>query len=278
MQPRKKFSVFVLLTGLICLLAVYIHWHRQGQTGKIDAAVISVTGALQTHFFYVAQGGRTIFENYFFLVNTKKRNEELESQVRLLHSELTSAGELELENKRFKEMLEFRNKIEQKLLAARVVAHDSSSDYFGIRVDRGSRDGVHAGMGVISPHGVIGRVLRVTDQYSDVLTLVDPTSNIDAIIQRSRARGIVSGQAKQLICKLKYIDRLEDIAVNDVVVSSSFGSIFPPGLLIGQVTAVIPNPNGILQTIAVKSAVDIYRLEEVFIVFPPAKSETVIKQ
>jgi len=156
-----------------------------------------------------------------------------------------------------------------------VIAHDVSSDYFLIRIDRGERDGVTVGLGVISTAGLVGRVQRVTPSYSDVLTLIDPTSNIDAIIQRSRARGIISGQAKQLSCRLKYVDRLEDVAVNDTVVASGFGAIFPKGLLLGYVTAVSPNNNGILQTITVKSAVDIYRLEEVFLVFPstePAKT------
>ena len=83
----------------------------------------------------------------------------------------------------------------------------------------------------------------------------------------------MTGQAKQLTCRMKYLDRLEDVAVNDVVVSSGFGNIFPKGLLVGYVTSVVPSPNGILQNVTVKSAVDIYRLEEVFIVFPPAESE-----
>jgi rod shape-determining protein MreC len=129
------------------------------------------------------------------------------------------------------------------------------------------------GLGVISPSGVVGRVHRVTKRYADVLTLIDPTSNIDAIIQRSRARGIISGQSKQMTCRMKYVDRLEDVAINDAVLSSDFGNIFPKGLLIGYVSAVVPSQNGILQTVTVKSAVDIYRLEEVFVVFPPDEPE-----
>jgi rod shape-determining protein MreC len=72
---------------------------------------------------------------------------------------------------------------------------------------------------------------------------------------------------------MKYVDRLEDVAINDAVLSSDFGHIFPKGLLIGYVSAVVPSQNGILQTVTVKSAVDIYRLEEVFVVFPPDEPE-----
>jgi rod shape-determining protein MreC len=273
MPNQRKYAFFALVTLCVCVLALYIHRHRQGQTGKIDNALISVAGGVQKTFFYFTQGTRQILDHYLFLVNAQKQNDELRKELDLLRTKLTQLQEVELENARLRDALEFRSRAEQPLLAAHVVAHDVSADYFGVRVDKGAKQGVRVGMGVISPSGLVGRVLRVAPNYSDVLTLVDPTSNIDGIIQRSRARGIISGQAKQLTCRMKYLDRLEDVAVNDVVVSSGFGNIFPKGLLVGYVTSVVPSPNGILQNVTVKSAVDIYRLEEVFIVFPPAEPE-----
>lgn len=273
MPNQRKYAFFALFTVCVCVLALYIHRHRQGQTGKIDNLLITAAGGLQKNLFYFGHGARSIVDHYVWLVNTKKQNEELEKEVAFLRTKVAALQEVELENARLRQALQFRDTIDQKLLPAHVVAHDVSNDYFVIRIDKGERDGVFAGMGVISPNGLVGRVQRVTAHYSDVLTLVDPTSNVDAIIQRSRARGIISGQSKQLTCKMKYVDRLEDVAVNDTVVSSGFGAIFPKGLLVGYVTAVIPNANGILQTVTVKSGVDIYRLEEVFIVFPSAEPE-----
>lgn len=275
MNQQRKYAFFALLTLSICALALYVHRHRQGKTGFIDNVIISLTGYFQKQSIYFVRGAQSFVEHYLVLVNTKKENEDLRKEVAYLRTKLAALQEVETENSRLRESLRFSTQVEQPLLAAHVIAHDVSSDYFGIRVDRGKADGVIAGMGVISPAGLVGRILRVTHSYSDVLTLVDPTSNIDAVVQRTRARGIVSGQAKQVSCKLKYIDRLEDVAVNDTVVSSGFGSIFPKGLLVGYVTAVVPNPSGVLQKVTVKSAVDIYRLEEVFIVFPPAESEKV---
>ena len=273
MPNQRKYAFFALVTLCVCVLALYIHRHRQGQTGKIDNFLISVAGNLQKTFFYFTQGTRSILDHYLFLVNAQKQNDEFRKEMDLLRTKLTQLQEVELENARLRESLQFRARAEQPLLAAHVVAHDVSTDYFGVRVDKGAKQGVRVGMGVISPSGLVGRVLRVAPNYSDVLTLVDPTSNIDGIIQRSRARGIISGQSKQLTCKMKYLDRLEDVAVNDTIVSSGFGDIFPKGLLVGYVTSVVPSPNGILQNVTVKSAVDIYRLEEVFIVFPPAEPE-----
>jgi len=269
----RKYYVMALLSGVTCIVALYVHVHRQGRTTWIDKGLISVTGGLQSFVSNFGQGIKGLVDHYFLLVNAKKRNEELESEVGLLRSRVIAQDEILIENKRLQEQLSFKSKDKEQLLSARVVAHDVSPDFLGIRIDRGSNDGVQLGMGVVHTSGVVGRVLRVTPLYSDVQTLLDPSSNIDVVVQRSRARGILSGQSKQLSCKLKYIDRLDDVMVNDTLVSSDFGHVFPKGLFVGTVTAVIPNSNGILQTVAVKSAVDIYRVEEVFLVFPPKQPE-----
>ncbi len=220
-MQNKQYSFLALFTLSICVLALYIHRHRQGQTGRIDSFLIGSMGYFQKHSFYAGKGARSV--------------------------------------------------VTEKLVVAHVIAHDISSDYFGIRIDKGADEGMKVGMGVISPSGVVGRVLRVTPHFSDVITLLDPDSSVDVIIQRSRARGILSGESKSLLCTMRYVDRLEDVQAKDVVVASGFGGIFPKGLLVGYVTGVQPDTNGILQTITVKSAVDIYRLEEVFIVLPPAE-------
>lgn len=273
MPTQRRYALFLLLTLTVCTLAIYIHRHRQGQTGRIDNLIIGTTGALQKTLFYFSHGTRTLLDNYIFLVNVKKKNEELARDLEGLKARLASMQETEQENLRLREALAFKGDVSEKLIAAHVIAHDVSSDYVGIRIDRGSDDGVQLGMGVISASGVVGRVHRVSPRHCDVMTLVDPASAIDGIIQRSRARGIVAGESKELTCRMKYVDRLDDVAVNDAVLSTGFGGIFPKGLLIGYVSAVIPSSNGILQTVNLKSAVDIYRLEEVFVVIPSEQQQ-----
>lgn len=273
MPGQRKYAFFALLTVSVCVLALYIHRHRQGQTGRIDNLLIGTAGALQKNLFYFSHGTRTILDHYLFLVNAKKRAEELEVKLTDATRKVTRLDEIELENQRLRDALEFRSHVPHQLMPAHVIAHDVSSDYVGIRIDQGHENGIRLGMGVVSPGGIVGRIHRVSPRYSDVLTLIDPTSNVDAIIQRSRARGIVTGQSRQLTCRMKYVDRLEDVAINDTVISSGFGGIFPKGLLVGFVTAVIPSGNGILQTVTIKSAVDIYRLEEVFVAIPPSEPE-----
>lgn len=273
MASQRKYTFFGFLTVSVCVLALYIHRHRDGKTGRIDNLLISTSGSIQRFLFYFTHGSRTIVDQYLLLVNTKKENQKLEEEVGRLRNEMAELRDVSAENIRLREALDFKPSPPQKRIPAHVIAHDVSSDYFGIRIDKGSDEGIRQGMGVVSAHGVIGRVHRVTARYSDVLTLVDPTSNVDGVIQRSRVRGVLSGQSKQLTCRMKYVDRLDDVQVNDEVVSSGFGGIFPKGQRIGTVTAVVPSSSGILQTVTVKPAVEIYRLEEVIVVFPTGESE-----
>jgi rod shape-determining protein MreC len=275
MRGQQKYAAAAILTAAVCFLAFYVHSHRQGRTSYVDNVLIALTGSLQRQASYFVRGIKAVFDHYVFLVNAKKRSEDLERELEYLKTKLAALHEVEGENDRLIQALRFKDSLDETLLAAHVVAHDVSSDYFGIRIDRGSNDGVEKGMGVISPAGLVGRVLRVTPQHSDVMTLSDPNSNIDVVVQRSRARGVISGQSTQNSCKLRDLDRLEDVVVNDTIVSSGFGGVFPKGLLVGTVTAVIPNPSQVLQTVTVRTAVDIYRLEEVFIVFPREKSKKV---
>ncbi len=275
MVKGSKFTLLAATTFVVCLLALYIHSHRRGQTGKIDNFLISLSGNLQRHVFYFTKGTRAIVDHYFILVNLKRRNDELERGNTSLQSRIAALQEAALENERLRGALEFKKLQGVRLETAHVIGHDVSSDYVGIRIDKGSRDGVSEGLGVVSPQGVVGRILRTSEAFSTVLTVIDPTSSIDGVIQRSRTRGIVSGQADSLKVRMRYVDRLEDVVSGDTVVSSGFGWIFPPGLPIGYVTEVIPSPNSIVQSVTLRPAVDIFRLEEVFIAFPPADSKAV---
>ncbi len=272
MPQQRKYAFLAVISLFTCTFSFYIFLHREGKTRFLDDMLIGASGTFQEGVFSFGKGVRSLFENYVNLVHAKKNNEELQKEVDSLKSNLTHYTEMEIENKRLRESLDLKSRVTHKLLSAQVVAHDVSSDYYSLRIDRGIKDGVKEGMGVVSPRGVVGRIFKTTDHYSDVLTLIDPTSNLDVVIQRSRVRGILSGQNKQLLCRLKYIDRLEDVLVNDIIVSTDFGTYFPKGLLVGYVTQANYNANGIQQTVVVKPAVDIYRLEEVFVVFPTDRS------
>ncbi|MFM8269788.1 MAG: rod shape-determining protein MreC, partial [Pseudomonadota bacterium] len=208
---NKNLVVFGLSTVTVCFLALYIHQHRSGRTGRVDNVLTWFTGNLQENTGFFAQGIRKISSHYLFLVEAAKKNELLEREISEAKQKIVQLQEVEAANRRLNFVLDFKSGLPTKTLPARVVAHDIAPDFMGLRIDRGSRDGLRVGMGVIHPGGVVGTIHRVSDQFADVLSLTDPASSIDSVVQRSRARGIVSGETNSLNCKLKYMDKLEDV-------------------------------------------------------------------
>ncbi|MBI2711381.1 MAG: rod shape-determining protein MreC, partial [Bdellovibrio sp.] len=107
--------------------------------------------------------------------------------------------------------------------------------------------------------------LRTTQNTSDVVTILDLLSAVDAIVERSRARGIVEGLTDD-VCQLRYALRTDDIQPGDVLISSGLGGIFPKGVTVGTVSKVNRKPYGITQEVEVRPSVDFSKLEEVLVV------------
>jgi len=175
-----------------------------------------------------------------------------------------------VENKRLRELLSFRDKFSYDILPAEIVGRDPSSWFKTILINRGKSDGVVRGAGVITPQGVVGRVIDITTKTSKVLLITDINSSIDAVIKRSRERGIVEGYT-QNNCKLSYVLKTEDVRQDDIIVTSGLHDIFPKGVLIGNVIRFSKNRSGFFQFIDIKPSVDFTKLNEVLIVLNDQK-------
>ncbi|OQY59957.1 MAG: hypothetical protein B6245_03935 [Desulfobacteraceae bacterium 4572_88] len=118
---------------------------------------------------------------------------------------------------------------------------------------------------VVIPEGVVGLVTDISTHYSKVLLLVDQNSAVDALVQRTRARGIIKGGTAGR-CLFKYVLRKHDIVESDIVVSSGLDGVFPKGLRVGTVSNVTRRNSGIFQEVTVIPYVDFEKLEEVLVI------------
>jgi rod shape-determining protein MreC len=133
-----------------------------------------------------------------------------------------------------------------------------------VLIDRGSFAGVEHQQAVLAPDGAVGRVIKVFPRSSLVLLVTDRSSGIDALVQRTRDRGVVQGRGGSG-CELKYLDRSAEVEVGDYVVTSGMGGRFPKGVWIGQVSGV--NRGGeLFQSVDVRPTAGLERLEEVWVV------------
>ncbi|MGE5216165.1 MAG: rod shape-determining protein MreC [Chloroflexota bacterium] len=204
-------------------------------------------------------------ENYDTLAGFRAENERLRKRIQSLEVERQKLLEAQATNSRLKQLLDFRSHLPGAAVTASIIANSASSWFQSCLLDKGSADGVRKGMAVVTPLGVVGQVVAVTPRTAKVLLLTDPNSGIDVLVQRTRARGIVSGSLDNGTV-LKYVKRSEDIQQGDRLITSGIDGVFPKGLMVGAVIKVHKQHLGLFQAIEVQPAVQSSRVEEVLVV------------
>lgn len=201
------------------------------------------------------------------LIHAHSRNAALQAEVQTLRSEAQRMREAALENARLRRLLGMREDLVPRSVAASVVTAALTGQTKMIVVDRGSADGVSTDLPVVSWGGAVGRVVSVGAGHAKVQLLTDPNSGVGAIVQRSRAQGIVVGHGSRRL-DLLYVPRFSDVAHGDRVVTSGLDGIFPRGMGIGEVVRIEQDPDGSL-TVGLKPELEYATLEEVLILLEP---------
>ncbi|MCE5335482.1 MAG: rod shape-determining protein MreC, partial [Desulfobacteraceae bacterium] len=206
-----------------------------------------------------------VLKDYIWLKNLRQENETLKREVAELEGKVTTYHEAYVENLRLRRLLDFKSTLKAETVAAQVTMHDLTGWFQTLMVDKGFREGIAPDMAVVNDEGVIGRVLDVSDRNCRVLLITDPASSVDAIIQRNRVRGVLSGKDANG-CLLKYVRGNLDIQVGDLLISSGKDGVYPKGLRLGVVQAAYKDPVDLFQRIDVKPLVRLSALEEVLII------------
>lgn len=227
---------------------------------------------MQRAYAGFSHGIRDTTAMYLDLVGINKEIRKLQGVNQELLVRLQQMEEMRSENQRLAELLDFQASSPMKLLPAKVVARDVSGDHSTIFINRGTDHGVKKLQAVISTKGVVGYIFEPLSRTSQVLLLTDRAASIDAIVQRTRARGIVSGR-NMSNCRLRYLERPDDVKAGDLIVTSGLQGYFPQGFPIGQVTSVRKADYGISVEAFVEPKISPSKLEEVFIVLDTGERE-----
>lgn len=210
---------------------------------------------------------------YFYLVATNSENKILRTENAKLASQIQLLEEYRSENERLRELFKFQKEMPRESLPARVIAKDINSPGNSFTIDKGSNDGVKRMQGVVAAEGVVGYTFEVEPNSSRVLLLSNQNASIDALIQRTRARGIVSGQNLNAY-ELKYMMRRDDAQPSDIVVTSGSQGFFPKGFIIGTVSSVRPSPTAVSFRAILEPAVKIDRLENVLVIIEKQNTDS----
>lgn len=259
---RKLFAAILLV--ILPLLAINMQRNSEEELWFTKPFTWSA-GLIQETYYGFSSGVRGTTSKYLDLIDVKVRNKALEEEIARLRAELGSVTELKLENQRLNQLLGFKQSSELTLIAAKIVGRDLLPDHYTLTIDRGTDQGVKKHMAVITTGGVVGYIFRAEPQNSQVLLMTDRYAAIDAIVQRSRARGVIEG-LNQESARLSHLKRSDDVEVGDLVVTSGLFRIFPKGFPVGLVTGVERSQYGLSQKVELKPVVDLTNLEEVFVI------------
>jgi len=256
-----------LFVGMV-LLAAFVFYSLNLKNKEYDnpfeRRVLNFMAPAHRVISRLNNGAAGVWNDYVDLVGVRKENKQLRESVKTLNSRVNESREAVLANERLKKLLDLKNSLSAPSLTASVVGEDGSPWFKTIMIDRGTVDGLREGMPVAAVDGVIGQLVKVADRSSRVLLITDHASGVAAIIQRSRARGVVKGRGGGS-CALEFSLPGEDVKVGDTVITSGIGRKFPKGLPIGEVTMVKKGEFGIFQTVEVHPTVNLARLEEVLV-------------
>ncbi|MFH1075457.1 MAG: rod shape-determining protein MreC, partial [Pseudomonadota bacterium] len=200
---------------------------------------------------------------YFDLVSVREENRLLSIEVETLRNKVNHLSDAEIANNRLRSLLGFSQVISDKMIPAEVIGKDPAQWFRTIIIDKGIADNIQGGMPVVVPDGIVGQVTGVSSHHAKVLLITDHNSAVDALVQRTRSRGIVQGTGTAM-CRFEYILQKADLQEGDIVISSGLDGIFPKGLKLGVITRSVKG-QGIFQDVFVEPSVDFARLEEVFV-------------
>lgn len=262
----KKYRLH-LGAGVACLVVLVfysLNLRHKTQANAFERAVLNTLSPASGAAAAANRSVAGIWADYLDLVDVRRENKQLREGIKILNGRVLAGQEALLENERLKKLLDLKETLRSPVLAASVIGEDGSPWFKTLVINRGEGDGLREGMPVMAADGVVGQVVKVGARSSRVLLLTDHASGIAAIVQRSRARGVVKGAGVGR-CSLEFTIREDDVKVGDTVITSGIGGIFPKGLPIGEVAMVKKGDYGIFQTIEIRPAVNLMRLEEVLV-------------
>jgi len=267
-RQRTAVLFIAVMLGHIILISAQVN-SRAG-VPLLEVVTFGAFAEVQRAASTVTGGVRTAWKGYVNLRGVRAENEQLKKQLADLQVQFQQERAAAEHAHQLEALLGFQRQVGVQTIAAGVIGAGASPDFRTMTVDKGSSAGLKANMAVISPSGVVGRVVTVASRAAKVQLLVDRNAGAGALVERSRAQGVVLGSGEDLL-RMDYVSGIADVKPGDTIVASGIDGIYPKGFLIGKVESV-DRGAGIFKVIRVRPAVDFNRLEEVLVVTTPPQA------
>jgi rod shape-determining protein MreC len=261
-----KIRKVVLLGSLVaaCLVLLTLQTRGYGSTA-LDVFSV-VTTPIQTGLAKASRATFGLWTTYLDWKNVRAENRRLREEVQDLRVRALRVTETDDENRRLRRLLALQENLPLTTLSGEIIAREWGGWIRSLTVNRGRGDNVPRLTAVISPNGLIGRVVEVRPTASIVQVLTDPASTVGAHVLRTRTPGIVEGDPRGTL-RFKFMARDgASIQSGDILVTAGQGGLFPRGIPIGTVRAIDNRGAALFHYAELTPAVDFARIDEVLLV------------
>ena len=265
--------LLAVVIGHVVVISVQVN--TASGVGVFEGVTFGLFSEVQRAVASAVGGVTEIWNGYVGLRSVQAENDVLRENVATLRFRLQQERAVAQRVRGLEDLLGLRRDVGLATVSARVVAGDATPYFRTVTIDRGTGDGVHRDSAVLSPDGVVGRVVSDPGlRAAKVQLLVDQSAAAGALIERTRAAGVVVGGADQGVLRMEYVSNLEEVQQGDIVVTSGIDGVYPKGFVIGEVEVVRRGP-GLYKTIHVHPKVAFSDLEDVLVIIrEPVSSMT----
>ncbi len=270
---RNLLVLLALLVAQILGLAMQVRRTRAGNNPGDGNSVLllrlwanSLVSPPERLFHSSGQGISGLWQNYVDLRHVRQQNQDLQKTVDRLRLEQAALLEDAKQGERLQALLNFQQKYIYKTVAAQAIGSSGTDQSRVFYLDKGKDAGLERDMAVITPDGIVGKIRDVFPHSAQVLAINDQTSGAGVILESTRIRGILRGNA---IGQPQIVDIIADqrIQPGERVLTAGGDQIFPRGLPVGVVEKVERDPErDAFVDVIVKPAAHLDRLDEVLVI------------
>ncbi|HUW63850.1 MAG TPA: rod shape-determining protein MreC [Spirochaetia bacterium] len=269
--PAIRKALFLVVVVALLLWSVKVTGAGGGRLTPLGGALREALNPVRGGMYWVSDQVYHVTSYPLQLVHATDQNRLMEEQLASLRSQVYDLEEYKSEAQRLENILNYHPVYASSYgqLVAGVTGRNPGNWFQTLTIDRGSRDHVGPNMPVVTPDGLVGRVLDVTAHTATVLLITDPRSGVGSMVMETRVPGIVEGiNSGTGDVTLANVPIIQNVQTGQTVITSGTGSLFPQGIPIGTITSVTNEPAGLFKNATVLPFADLNRLEEVIILMP----------
>ena len=272
-KPLIIMLIAILLLGILAFVT-----SADRSVSWIESTLGSVIQPVQSFAAKASNGIISFVQKVFKTSDADKELEQLQVRMAQLEQAADENAKLKAENERLKKLLNYVETLENYEYVTAVVTGNSQGVWFEtFTINAGRNKGIEKDMPVVCAEGLVGRVIEVGANWSKVTAIIDPSSEVSVMVERTRDIGVVRGSFSATSdnqLELYFLPSGFDLVPGDKIVTSGMSSILPKTITVGTVSEVTRrSAEGSQSNAIIEPAVDFGHLEEVLVLVPKAAEE-----